>query len=155
MPGGGSAKVIEMTNIQIGVASKIQVLTVLTGLNSGNIDDVIGHFADEFRFNDYGSGLQFHQKDRLAEFFQKARKLYPDSFVNVMTVIGNDDNVFAEWILQATITEPLYGGLTRKIPISVHGASIIRTANGKITDWSDYYDGPSARRADLASHFAE
>jgi len=144
-----------MTDIQIGMAAKALVMTALTGLNSGNIDDVMGYFADEFRFNHYGIGLQCREKDRLAEFFQKARELYPDSFVNVETVIGDGDHVFTEWILQATLTGSFYGGLTRKIPISVHGASLIRTSNGKIIDWSDHYDGLNARRADLASHFTE
>jgi len=92
-----------MTDIQIAMAAKALVMTALTGLNSGNIDDVMGYFADEFRFNHYGIGLQCREKDRLAEFFQKARELYPDSFVNVETVIGDGDHVFTEWILQATL----------------------------------------------------
>jgi len=30
--------------------------------------------------------------------------------------------------------------------VSAHGASIVRTDNGKITDWADYYDGLTSRR---------
>ncbi len=65
------------------------------------------------------------------------------------------DAVITEWTLQATLTEPFFGGLTRKVLVTVHGASIVRTDNGKITDWADYYDGLTSRRAALASYFTE
>jgi hypothetical protein len=48
-----------------------------------------------------------------------------------------------------------YGGLSRKVRVSLQGVSIVRTDNGKITDWSDYYDGLASRRTALASHFTE
>ncbi|HZC35139.1 MAG TPA: hypothetical protein VE242_05975, partial [Chthoniobacterales bacterium] len=60
-----------------------------------------------------------------------------------------------EWTLRFTLTEPFYGGLSRKVPISLHGASIARIENGKITDWADYYDGLTSRRTALAAHFEE
>jgi hypothetical protein len=63
--------------------------------------------------------------------------------------------VIIEWTLQATLTEPFYGGLSQKVRVSVQGASIVRTSNGKITDWADYYDGLASRRAALASYFTE
>ena len=63
--------------------------------------------------------------------------------------------MITEWTLQATLTEPFYGGLTRKVRVSVQGASIVRTHNGEITDWSDYYDGLASRRTALASYFTE
>ena len=53
-------------------------------------------------------------------------------------VIGN--HVIAQWTVQATSTEPFYGGLTRKISISIAGVSIVRTENDKIIDWADYYE---------------
>ena len=56
------------------------------------------------------------------------------------------DHVIIEWTLATTLTEPFYGGLSRKVPISLHGASIVHLENGKITDWSDYYDGLVSRR---------
>jgi hypothetical protein len=60
-----------------------------------------------------------------------------------------------EWTLQTMVTEPFYGGLSRKVQVTVHGASIVRTENGKITDWADYYDGLTSRRTALAAHFKE
>ena len=88
--------------------------------------------------------------------------------VNQLRLNGNDaqcarylprlvsgEHVFTEWTLKTTITEPFYGGLSRKVPVSLHGASIVRIDNGKITDWSDYYDGLTSRRTALASYFTE
>ena len=65
------------------------------------------------------------------------------------------DYVIMEWTLQATLTEPFYGGLSRKVGVSLHGASVVRTDDGKITEWTDYYDGLTARRTALASYFTE
>jgi limonene-1,2-epoxide hydrolase len=45
--------------------------------------------------------------------------------------------------------------VSRKVPISLHGASIVRIEDGKIEDWSDYYDGLKSRRIALAAHFVE
>ena len=65
------------------------------------------------------------------------------------------DYVFTQWMFQTVLTEPFFGGLSRKVPISMHGASIVRIENGKIKDWSDYYDGLKSRRTALAAHFEE
>jgi hypothetical protein len=59
--------------------------------------------------------------------------------------------VIIEWTLQATSTEPFYGGLSRKVRVSVQGVSVLGTHD----DWSDYYDGLACRRTALASHFTE
>ena len=37
----------------------------------------------------------------------------------------------------------------------LNGASMVRTKNGMITIWSDYYDGLISRRTALASYFTE
>ena len=131
------------------------VLTVLTHVNRGKVDDAIALFAEEFRFNDYGIGLEFKDKGRLAEFFRKNRELFPDAELQTDTIFLRGDRVVAEWTLRATLVEPFYGGLSRKVPITLHGASIVRTENGKITDWTDYYDGLTSRRTALGAHFEE
>jgi hypothetical protein len=78
---------IEMSEIPIGIAaSEGVVLAVLTHLKHGKIDDAIAHFAEEFSFKDHGIGLQFKHKERLAEFFKKARELYPNSFLQTNTI---------------------------------------------------------------------
>ena len=131
------------------------VLTVLTHVNRGKVDDAIALFAEEFRFNDYGIGLEFKDKARLAEFFRKNRELFPDAELQTDTIFLRGDRVVAEWTLRATLVEPFFGGMSRKVPISLHGVSIVRTESGKITDWTDYYDGMTSRRTALAAQFEE
>jgi len=147
---------IAMNDVQMEVTVQGEVvLTVLTHLNKGEITDAIAYFAEKFRFNDRGIQLEFTNPRRLAEFFRKARELYPDTSLQSDRIFVCGDCVITEWTLQATLTEPFYGGLSRKVPISLRGASVVRTENGKITDWTDYYDGTTSRRAALAAHFEE
>jgi len=70
----------------------------------------------------------------LAEIFRKKRELYPESELQTNTIFMCGDKVITEWTLQTILTEPFYGGLKWRIPVSLHGASIVRTENGKITD---------------------
>ena len=145
-----------MSEIAIGNGvSESVVLTALTYLKNGKIGDAIACFAEEFTFKDHGMGLEFKDKERLSEFFQKTQELYPDSLLLTDTIFVSGDDVITEWTLQATLTEPFYGGLSRKVPVTVHGASIVRTDNGKIADWADYYDGLVSRRTALASYFTD
>ena len=47
-----------MSGIPIGVAALDGVvLTALTRLNNGEVDDAVTRFAEEFRFKDYGIGF--------------------------------------------------------------------------------------------------
>ncbi len=145
-----------MSEIPIGVAALDgMVSTVLTHLNNGEVDDAVTRFAEEFRFKDHGIGLEFKDKERLREFFQKTRELYPDSFLRTDTILVSGDHVIIEWTLQTTLIEPFYGALSRKVRVSLQGASIVRTDKDMITDWSDYYDGLMSRRTALASYFTE
>jgi steroid delta-isomerase-like uncharacterized protein len=132
------------------------VLTVLEHLRSGKIEDAIACFAEEFSFKDHGVDLEFKNKERLAEFFRKVRELYPDSLLQIDAIFVSGDRVITEWTLQANVTEPCYyAGVSPTFPVSVHGVSIVLIDNGKVADWSDYYDKPTARRAALASCFTE
>jgi hypothetical protein len=63
--------------------------------------------------------------------------------------------VIAEWLLKYSVKEPFYGNLSRNVPVSLRGVSVARTSNGKITEWSDYYDGLTSRRTALGAHFTE
>jgi hypothetical protein len=147
---------IEMSEIAIGNGeSESVVLAALTYLKNGKIGDAIACFAEEFTFKDHGMGLEFKDKERLSEFFQKTQELYPDSLLLTDTILVSGDDVITEWTLQAILTEPFYGGLSRKVPVTVHGASIVHTDNGKIADWADYYDGLVSRRTALASYFTD
>ena len=136
-------------------ASEGMVLTVLSHLKNGKIEEALAEFAQEFRFKDHGIGLEFKDKQRLAEFFYKTRELYPDSVLHTDTIFDADNRMITEWTLRFTLTEPFYGGLKRTVKVFVHGASIVRIENSKISDWADYYDGLTSRRTALASHFTE
>jgi ketosteroid isomerase-like protein len=145
-----------MSEIQMEIATLGEVVcTVLMHLENGKINDATACFAEKFEFKDRGIGLEFKDREHLEEFFQKTRELYPDSSLQTDTIFVSGDHVITEWTLRTTTTEPFYGGLSRKVPILLHGASIVRIHDGKITDWSDYYDGLTSRRAALASYFTE
>jgi steroid delta-isomerase-like uncharacterized protein len=131
------------------------VLAVQAHLNNGKSDGAIARFAEKFSFKDHGIGLEFKDKARLAEFFQKAWELFPGSLLQAESIVVSRDRVITEWTLKAYVTEPFYAGLTRRVRVSVRGASIVQFDNGKIVAWSDYYDGLTSRRAALASYFTE
>src|SRR5215469_13599957 len=117
-------------------ASEGVVLTVLSHLNNGQIEEALAGFADEFRFEDHGMGLEFKDKERLAEFFYKTRELYPDSFVQTDTIFVSGNHVITKWTLRFTLTEPFYGGLKRNLKVSIQGVSIVQIAtlsSGPIT----------------------
>jgi steroid delta-isomerase-like uncharacterized protein len=145
-----------MSELGIATAATGKILlAVVSHLNEGNIEDAVALFADPFSFNDHGIRLEFNTKDRLAEFFWKARELYPDSLLQTERIFVSGSNALTEWTLQATLIEPAFGNCKWKVPISLHGASLVCTENGRIISWSDYYDGLISRRTALASYFTE
>jgi hypothetical protein len=131
------------------------VLSVLTQRVSGQIEAATAGFAEKFRFRDEGLALEFNDKQRLAEFFEKARENHPDSLLRTDGVFVSGKQVTIEWTLKTTATEPFYAGLSRRVPVVLRGASIVQTEGGMITQWTDYYDGPTSRRSALASYFTE
>jgi SnoaL-like domain len=136
-------------------ASEGVVLTVLTYLKNGKIDDAIARFAEEFRFKDHGMGVELNDRERLREFFLKTWKFYLDSFWQTDTIFACSNHLITKWTLHASWTEASYGEFPRSDRISLHGASIVRTGSGKIIDWSNYDDGLTSRRTGLASYITE
>ena len=131
------------------------VSAVLKQLNCGYAGDVAASFALGFRYKDHGIGLEFSDKGRLTEFFQKTRELYPDYSAQSDKVFVIGDHVITQWTAHFTITERFYAGLTRRRPISIAGVSVVHIEKGEITGWEDYYDGLTAQRSALAAHFTE
>jgi steroid delta-isomerase-like uncharacterized protein len=131
------------------------LLGVLTKLSNGQVTEAVDAFANQVKFTDYGLGVEFDGKERLTEFFQKARELYPDSVLTTERIFANGEDVITEWTVRNTISEPFFGGQSRKVPVVIHGVSVVRTENGKITRWSEYYDGLTARRTALGSYFTD
>ena len=145
-----------MSKTMVGVeAPEEAVLSALAFLRNGQIDNATACFAEQFKFKDHGIGLEFKDRRRLAEFFQKTRQFYPDSVLHTNSMFVSGDHVIIEWTLQSTLTEPFYAGLSRKVPVLFHGVCVVRTDNGKITEWSEYYDGLTSRRTALAAYFTE
>jgi hypothetical protein len=146
----------EKNGAAIGTAnSESLVLTVVTALRKGQIDNAINQFGEQFAFNDYGTGLEFRDKARLTEFFQKTRELYPHSLLLTDSIFVSGDHVISEWTVRDMITERIFGEYSREVPICVHGVSVVRIENGEITEWSDYYDRLTSRRTALASYFTD
>jgi steroid delta-isomerase-like uncharacterized protein len=145
-----------MSSVPVQTLSPERVVSeVLRHLNQEQIEDATAGFAADFRYQDHGIALEFREKERLTEFFRKARELYPDYFVRTDQMFVSGEHVITQWTLQVTINEPFYAGLTRRIPLSIAGVSIVRIDNGKIAEWDDYYDGLTSRRTSLAAHFTE
>ena len=127
--------------------------SVLTALSHGKISEAVDQFDDHFTFNDHALGLEFTDKRRLSEFFQKSRELFPDTVIEVISTIESGDHVIADWKLTATQTVSYW--IQLQVPISLPAVSIAEVENGRITHWSDYYDEKTSRRVTLASLFAD
>ena len=126
----------------------------LTALSEGRISETVEHFDEHFKFNDRALTLEFTEKARLTEYFEKSRELFPDTALEVGSVKESGDHAIAEWKLSATQTVA-YGPIRYRFPVSLHGATIARLKNGKIVEWSDYYDQSSSRHTSLAAFFTE
>src|SRR5215467_5936750 len=132
---------VNPTTALIRLSAPTRILqSVLGALNAGNISEAVDQFDDDFTFTDHALDLEFTTKERLIEFFQKSRELFPDTVVKVDSILQCGDHAVAEWKLTATQTVPGSGPTQFRFPISLRGTSIVRTENGRITYWSDYYD---------------
>src|SRR6516225_9873765 len=137
-----------MSEIEVGMTASAEVvLTALAHWNNGRVDDAIALFAEEFRFNDHGSGLKFKEKERLAEFFRKNRELYPDAELQTDTIFLRGDRAVVEWTLRAALVEPfLRRALTQGSNLAAWG---FHRADGEREDYG--LDG-LLRRTDLATY---
>jgi len=101
-----------------------------------------------------GSNWSSTQRTDWQNIFAR-RELYPDMLMQIDAIFVSSDRALTEWTLQATLIEPAFGNFRWKVPLSLHGASVVHTEDGRITSWSDYYDGLIFRRTALASYFTE
>ena len=118
--------------------------STLTALSEGRISDAVAQFDDCFKFNDHALALEFTDKSHLTEFFQKAPELFPDTALEVGSLIESGDRAIAEWKLAATQTLR-YGSISKRIRIHSHGSTIARVTNAGIVQWADYYDHVSSQ----------
>ena len=137
------------------ISSDRIVQIALAAWREGNLVAAVDEFNDQFTFTDHALGLEFKDKGRLTEFCVKVRERFPDSKRSDNTIFSSEDRVISEWTLTATKTEPFLGGRLRKVPICVQGISVVQIKNGKISQWSDYYDQLKSRRYGVAASFTE
>ena len=146
---------VEPCTSSTGASATLHILnSVLTALNHGQISEVIDALDDRFTFDDQALKLRFTEKEPLNEFFRKARELFPDTTLDILSTFECGNHVIAEWKVTASQAMSL-GSLRLRLPISFQGASIVSIENGKITSWSDYYDQNASRRFRLGALFAE
>ena len=146
---------IERDNGLSGVGAPQRIVqSVLEALSQGRISQAVDQFDGDLTFNDHALGLDFSDKGRLTEFFEKCREFFPDTAVKVNSIFECGDRVVAEWALNATETVP-FGPTQLRKPISVRGTSIVQIQNGRVTRWSDYYDSIASRRFKVAAFFEE
>jgi hypothetical protein len=62
-----------------GNAPRSILQSALAALSDGRISEAVAQFDDGFNFNDHALALEFTDKLRLTEFFQKTRELFPDT----------------------------------------------------------------------------
>jgi hypothetical protein len=132
--------------------SKRALLSVLAALNEGKFSKAVDQFDDHFKFTDHALGLEFIDKRRLIEFFRKSRELFPDTMVEADDTSECGDHATVEWKLTSTHLLS-YGSLQRRVSISLRGATIVHVENGRIRQWSEYYDQLASRRTSLAAFF--
>jgi steroid delta-isomerase-like uncharacterized protein len=147
---------VESGTALIGVGAPKGILqSVLAALNEGKISKAVDQFDEHFTFTDHALDLEFTDKDRLIEFFQKTREFFPDTMVEIESSFQCGDHAVAEWKLTGTTQSVPYGSSGFRPPISLRGTSIVRTENGRIADWSDYYDKNRSWRVSLAAFFTD
>jgi ketosteroid isomerase-like protein len=114
----------------------------------------VDQFEDHFKFTDHALGLEFLDKRRLVEFIHKSRELFPDTMVEADGTFEYGDHAIVEWKL-ASNQILAYGSLQRRVPISLRAATIVHVENGRIRQWSEYYDQLASQRTSLAAFFTE
>ena len=129
--------------------------TTLAAWRQGNFGEVVDQFNDQFTFTDHALELEFKDKERLTEFLARIRERFPDSKRRDKTIFSSGNRVITEWTLTATKTEPFFGERLRKVPICLQGISVVQVTNGKISQWSDYYDQLKSYRSGVAALFTE
>lgn len=128
--------------------------SALAALSGGRVLETVEQFADRFTFNDHALRLEFTDKTRLTEFFEKSRELFPDTTLEIGPLFDSGHHAMAEWRLSATESVPL-GSISHRVPISLQGSTIICVENGRIVRWSQYYDQSSSLPISLGAFITE
>jgi steroid delta-isomerase-like uncharacterized protein len=146
--------VLDNASAEVTTSDRILQIT-LAAWRQGNFVEVAEQFNDQFTFTDHALELEFKDKERLTEFLAKLRDRFPDSERRDNIIFSSGDRAITEWTLTATKTEPFFGERVRIVPIRLQGISVVQVTNGKISQWSDYYDQLKSYRSGVAALFTE
>lgn len=124
-------------------------------LDKNQVERAVEHFGEDFVMRDYGLDLEFRDKSRLADFFQKRRDLFPEVHFNLENILADKNIVVLQWSLYGFAEAGSYGQRVFKVHVGTKGASVVECNQGKITRWSDYYDRSSSMRTPLIDYFNE
>jgi hypothetical protein len=155
--GGFNVEEVELTGNDDAIrgSGSLRILqSALAALSEGRVAELVEQFADSFTFNDHALTLEFTDKLRLTDFLEKSRELFPDTTLETVSLFGDGDCAIAQWKLSATQTVP-YGSISYRFPITLFGATVVRVENGRIVQWSDYYNQGSSRRMSLGAFFTD
>jgi limonene-1,2-epoxide hydrolase len=76
-------------------------------------------------------------------FMRDVLKGQPDYKWNVASTFTDGPHVAMEWTWTSTYTGPGPTGMVKNVPLSGRGGSIVEVENGKIKQFTDYYDNAS------------
>lgn len=127
----------------------------LTALKRADFGEVVKQFNDDFSFIDHALKLEFKDKGRLIDFFAKTNELFPDSERTDDVILNGAAYAISQWTLTATKLEPFMGQRILRIPIRAEGVSVVKTTDGRISQWSEYYDQIRSRRYNLTPWFTD
>src|SRR5258708_27808725 len=146
--------ILEDTPVRAMTPDRI-VRTALAAWQQGDFAEFVDEFNDKFKSTDQALGLEFTKKGRLTEFLVKLSERFPDSERKVNRIFSSGNRVISEWTLTATETKPFLGNRILKLPICIQGISVVQIENGKISEWSDYYEQLKSQRYVIAGWFTE
>jgi ketosteroid isomerase-like protein len=112
----------------------------LNALAKGDIDEAVDQFDDQFIFSDHALGLEFKRKDQLYGYFRRIREFFSESERTDHTLFSSGDVIFSQWRMAVIRSKPFLDGRFRKIKSEAHGISVVRVSDGRIVQWSEYYD---------------
>jgi hypothetical protein len=88
----------DTTSSEVGATERI-LLSVLAALSEGRSAEAADQFDDHFIFTDHALVLEFSDRERLIEFFQKSRELFPDTVVEADAISECRDQAVVQWNL--------------------------------------------------------